>query len=68
MKNGRMGLAEHCLEVANGDPLGAIAVAVQATRWQLFAEGVLTPDPDEILPAEVWRARARTNQADRRAA
>lgn len=53
----RLGLVDHCFEVAAGDPLGALLVAVRATRWQLLAAGELHPDPDEVIPAEVWRAR-----------
>lgn len=58
-----MSLVDHAFEVADGNPLQALAVAVQATRWKLLAAGKLTPEPFEALPAEVWSARARTVKA-----
>lgn len=56
------GLVEHALDCGELRAERSLLAAVRATRWKLIAAGKLDPVPDEILPAEVWRARRDRTQ------
>jgi hypothetical protein len=61
----RKGLLDKCLDATNGDPLAAFVLQLKAERWLKIAAGTIDPEPDEVLPHEVWdaRERARAQQA-----
>lgn len=42
-----------------GDPIEALQLAIQITRWKMIANLEIWPDSDEPLPAGVRHARDR---------
>jgi hypothetical protein len=64
---GSIGLAERCLDAADGDPWRALALALKMTRYRMIIDGRIEPEPDEPLPVFV-RAAVAARRARRRLA